>query len=258
MKTESTSAQVKRGKRHRTAPPQPTLSSTVSALLAVLVAGLFVQTFVLQSYRIPSASMVPTMQIGDFVLVTKTTAEAVAGAGLWSRVEHRILPFTKVHRGDLVVFHFPPDPRRELVKRIVALPGERLRLHGGRVYLGGQPLPEEYVLFTPSQPEVFRDEFPNLREADPDVDPRWWRTLRRLGVHGELVVPPGCYFVLGDNRNNSEDSRYWGFVPQTALVGRPLLVYFAAPNGADAPAGGPVERLRWLAGWVRGRVGVLH
>ena len=236
---------------------QPSLLDTVSALLRVLVIGMFALTFLIQPFRIPSGSMENTLLIGDWVLVSKTTfgPRAVGGVDGW--IEHHLLPPTPVRRGDLAVFHFPPDPAHDLVKRVVALPGERLRLHDGHVFIDGQPLPETYALYTPAPPEVFRDEFPNLREADPNVDPHWWLALRRsLTADGELTVPANAYFVLGDNRNNSEDSRYWGFVPRAMIIGRPLLVYFAVPNGADAPDGGPVARLRWVLAWVHQRVGV--
>ena len=231
---------------------------TLPALLRVLVVGIFLTTFLLQPFRIPSASMVPTLQIGDFVLVSKTGA-APEPDGLWGALERRLLPRTELRRGDLVVFYFPPDPTHDLVKRVVALPGERLQMRGGRVFINGQALRESYAMYTPEPPEVFRDEFPNLREADPNVNPRWWLTLRHsLGGDGELTVPPNSYFVLGDNRNHSEDSRYWGFVPQAKIIGRPLLIYFAVPDGADAPEGGPAARLAWLGRWVRERVGVPH
>ena len=230
----------------------------ITALSLVLVIGLYLQTFLLQTYRIPSASMENTLQVGDFVLVSKTGVGAGGGTSFWGRLQSRLLPPAKLRRGDLVVFHFPPDPSRQLVKRVVALPGEHLRLHEGRVYVQGQPLAEPYALYTPSQPEVFRDEFPNLREAEPGVDPRWWRSLRRLERNGEITVPPGQYFVLGDNRNNSEDSRYWGFVPQGLVIGRPVLVYFSVPNGANVPGEGPLERLRWLRGWIGQRAGILR
>ena len=235
----------------------PSPLQTLGALLRVLVIGMFLLTFVIQPFRIPSGSMEPTLQIGDCVLVSKTDFEPRAGAGVWAWVERHLLPPTAVRRGDLVVFHFPPNPSHDLVKRVVALPGERLRLRDGRVFIDEQPLAEGYALYKPAQPEVFRDEFPNLREADPNVDPHWWLALRRtLTQDGELTVPPGAYFVLGDNRNNSEDSRYWGFVPRPMLVGRPLLVYFAVPNGADAPEGGPLARMQWVLAWARQRFGV--
>lgn len=238
--------------------PPPTLLTTISALLRVLVVGLFFLTFLAQPFRIPSGSMEPTLQIGDFVLVSKTDfgSGAARAASFWGRLEARLLPPVEVVRGDLVVFHFPPDPAEHLVKRVIGMPGERLRLHDGRVFINDRPLPEAYTLYTPAEPDAFRDEFPNMREADPSIDPHWWLTLRQLSLSGEVTVPPGEYFVLGDNRNNSEDSRYWGFVPRPMMVGRPILVYFSVPNGADAPQGGPVERLRWLFGWVRKRAGV--
>lgn len=222
-----------------------------------MVVGLFFLTFLAQPFRIPSGSMEPTLDIGDFVLVSKTGfGPRAPSSGVWGRIENALLPPAGVHRGDLVVFHFPPNPSEHLVKRVIGLPGERVRLHGGRVFVNGQPLAEGYAMYTPAEPDAFRDEFPNMREADPSIDPHWWLDLRQLSVTGEVTVPRGEYFVLGDNRNNSEDSRYWGFVPRDMIVGRPMLVYFAIPNGADAPPGGPIDRLRWLAGWVRKRVGV--
>ena len=239
-------------------PPPPHSLATLAALLRVLVVGMFLLTFGAQPFRIPSGSMEPTLQIGDFVLVSKTAFGPRAAHGAWSLVERRLLPPAAVRRGDLVVFHFPPNPTRHLVKRVVALPGERIHLQDGRVFLNGKPLAEDYALYTPAQPDVFRDEFPNLHEADPNIDPHWWLTLRRLAADGELLVPADAVFVLGDNRNNSEDSRYWGFVPRAAIVGRPFLVYFSVPNGADTPEGSVFARVQWLFAWVRQRVGVLR
>ncbi len=240
-------------------PVGPGLLGTVSAVLRVVVIGMFLVTFALQTYRIPSASMVPTLEIGDFVLVSKFAVAAETRAGLWDRLEKRILAPAPIRRGSLLVFHFPPEPSRLLVKRVVGMPGDRLHMRNGRVFLNNVPLEEPYAIYTPGRPDVYRDEFPNLHETDPNVDPAWWLELRRtLREDGNLLIPPGRYFVLGDNRNNSEDSRYWGFVSQASVVGRPVLVYWAVPNGADAPEGGPLERLRWVAGWVRGRVRVLR
>lgn len=237
-------------------PPSRNLLATTSALLEVLIIGMFITTFLLQPFRIPSASMVPTLQVGDFVLVSKTSAEPVRN-DWWGAIERRILPPSAIRRGDLIVFYFPPNPTRDLVKRVIALPGERLQMRGGHVYINGQKLEEPYALYTPEPPEVYRDEFPNLREADPNVDPHWWLTLRHsLRPDGELTVPPDHFFVLGDNRNHSEDSRYWGFVPQASLIGRPSLIYFAVPNGADTPDGGPASRLKWVLHWARQRIGV--
>jgi len=190
------------------------------ALLEILVAALFVAGFIVQPFRIPSPSMQPTLMVGDFLLGNK---QAFAPPGLLDK----ILPPTTIHRGDLVLFHYPVDPNIHLVKRVIALPGDRLHLRDGLVYLNGNPLPEPYAAYAPAPPDTFRDDFPSLRSADPNVDPRWWIQLRHTIVNGEIAVPPDHYFVMGDNRNNSEDSRYWGFVSRDAIVGRPLLVYFS-------------------------------
>jgi signal peptidase I len=100
-------------------------------------------------------------------------------------------------------------------------------LRGGRVYINGQPLSEPYAIYRPSGTDSYRDNFPRLQSADPDVNSRWWIQMHKLVDDGELIIPAGDYFVLGDNRNDSEDSRYWGFVPRDAVVGQPLVIYFS-------------------------------
>ncbi|HEX4650753.1 MAG TPA: signal peptidase I, partial [Granulicella sp.] len=127
----------------------------------------------------------------------------------------------------VIVFHYPIDPSMHLIKRIIGLPGDHLRLRNGRVFIDGQPLLEPYTLYQPGPADNFRDNFPRLQNPDPDVSSNWWIEMKQLVNRGELTVPPGQYFVLGDNRNDSEDSRYWGFVPASAIVGRPLLIYFS-------------------------------
>lgn len=196
----------------------------VQAMLEILVIALFVATFLAQPFRIPSESMQPTLLVGDFLIGNK---QSFAPSGLLDKV----LPPAAIHRGDLVIFHYPVDPTRDLVKRVIALPGDRLRLRDGLVYLNEQPLVEPYAVHTPAPPDSFRDDFPSLRRADPNADPRWWAELRRSIVREEITVPAGEYFVMGDNRNDSEDSRYWGFVPRDAIVARPLVVYFSLARG---------------------------
>ncbi|MGH7118193.1 MAG: signal peptidase I [Acetobacteraceae bacterium] len=203
--------------------------ATVRSLLEFLVVALFALTFILQPFRIPSVSMVPTLRVGDFLMVDKQAFEPEGHLG-W------LLPPSTFHRGDLVVFHYPVEPAMHLVKRVVALPGDRIHLQDGHVWINGAPLSEPYAFYSPSGTDDFRDNFPSLREADPNLDPQWWMELRRSVVNGELTVPPGKLFVLGDNRNDSEDSRYWGFVPEGDVVGRPFIVYFSlAPEEESAP-----------------------
>lgn len=211
--------------------------SPVKSLLEIFVCALFVVTFIVQPSRIPSASMLPALRVGDFLLIDM---QSYALRGAFSR----LLPPTEIRRGDLVVFHYPVDASLDLVKRVVGVPGDRLRLRGGHVLLNGRPLKEPYAWYTPTAPNEFRDEFPSLLEADPNADLRWWIDLRKTVVEGDVIVPAGEYFVLGDNRNDSEDSRYWGFVPRGAIIGRPLLVYFTLPMAEDMSGMSPLQRLR--------------
>jgi len=205
------------------APPPATqrhsLLQAFQSLVYVIVVALFIITFTVQPFRIPSESMEPTLLVGDFLLVDKQM-----GLEVPPRV---FAPAGVVHRGDLIVFHYPVNPALHLVKRVVGLPGDRLRLRDGRVSIDDRPLAEPYAVFRPAGPDPYRDEFPRLTTADPGVDTRWWIQMRTLVAHGELTVPPDSYFVLGDNRNDSEDSRYWGFVPSAAIVGKPFLIYFS-------------------------------
>jgi signal peptidase I len=210
----------------------------VAAFCEILIFALFFITFIAQPFRIPSESMTPTLQVGDFLLGDK---QAFAPAG---RLD-KILPPTTVHRGDIVIFRFPPDPARDLVKRVIGVPGDRIHLRDGKVFLNGSPLTEPYAAYNFTFPDNFRDDFPALRRTDPNVNPAWWAELRRTAVNHEIIVPPNHYFVLGDNRNNSEDSRYWGYVPRQEIVARPLFVYFSASSGG-APVK-PQDFLKHLA-----------
>ena len=224
--------------RHHLAAERDGLLGTLKSVLEIVVFAIFIVTFIVQPFRIPSGSMEPTLRVGDFLLCDK---QSYARAG---RLDRLVLPPARVERGDLVVFHYPVDPQLHLVKRVVGLPGDRIRMRGGRVLVNGNLLQEPYAFYSPSRPNGFRDEFPSLLEADPNVDLRWWIRLRGSVVDRDVIVPLDSYFVLGDNRNDSEDSRYWGFVPRTAIVGRPLLVYFTIPAAEDIQGRSVGQRLR--------------
>lgn len=190
----------------------------IQSLLYIIIVAIFIITFTVQPFRIPSESMEPTLMVGDFLLVSKLEFPAK---------DNTALPYTPIRRGDVVVFHYPIDPSIHLVKRVIGMPGDHLRLRDGHVFIDGRALQEPYAVYRSSPPDNFRDNFPRLQTPDPDVTSNWWIQMRSLVNRGELTVPPRSYFVLGDNRNDSEDSRYWGFVPASAIVGRPLLVYFS-------------------------------
>ena len=203
------------------AHPKAGVIPALQSLFQLIVIAIFIITFCVQPFRIPSESMESTLLVGDFLLVDKqvTSPNPDNSASL--------LPSTAIRRGDIIVFHDPVDTTLHLIKRVIGLPGDHLRLHAGQVFINGHPLTEPYAVYRPGPPDNFRDNFPRLQSADPEIDSRWWIRMRSLIDNGELIIPTGNYFVMGDNRNDSEDSRYWGFVPREAIVGKPLLIYFS-------------------------------
>jgi len=225
------------------------------SLTTVVVVALFILTFIVQPFRIPSESMEHTLLVGDFLLVNKTS---YAPTGIWSWV----LPYHRIRRGDIVVFHFPPDPKLHVVKRVIGLPGDHVHLENSQVWVNGVAIPEPYVTYEPSFADDFRDNFPTQLYSDPGVSPQWWMEMRRDVQSGDLVVPEGHYFVLGDNRNFSSDSRYWGFVTQDHIVGRPFLIYSSlrepsntdvaeAPDDRLGQKSSPLDRFETFARWDR-------
>ncbi|HTX42083.1 MAG TPA: signal peptidase I [Acidobacteriaceae bacterium] len=233
----------------------PNVLDLIRSLFSALVAAIFVLTFIVQPFRIPSESMEHTLLVGDFLLVNKIV---YAPPGPWSW----LLPYRSVHRGDVIVFHYPLNPPEHVVKRVIALPGDAVHLQDGLAWVNGVSVPEPYVVFEPAYPDSFRDDFPTQRYTDPGVDPRWWQQMQNDVREGDLYVPPGMYFVLGDNRNFSRDSRYWGFVPHEDLVGRPFIIYFSLrePSQTDLAQDADdrlgqktdlLDRIRNFARWDR-------
>ena len=208
----------------------PTVPEALASLMRTVVVALFLLTFVLQPFLIPSESMERTLLVGDFLLVNK---QIFAPSGSPHGLERWIMPYREVRRGDIVVFHHPDPPY--LVKRVVAVPGDHIRIEDGRVSVNGVVLDEPYAAFEPAAPNMFRDNFPATVYTDPNIDPTWWRQLQSLTRNGELVIPQGQYFMLGDNRNHSKDSRFWGFVPRQSIIARPLVIYFSVrrPSTTD-------------------------
>lgn len=185
------------------------------------VAGLvyfFVSTTLVQAYVVPTGSMDGTLKIGDHILVDRATY-ATPG---WGR---HLLPYREVQRGDIVAFRYPEDVEQTYVKRVIGVPGDRIRLENKQVIRNGSHLREPYAQFIDSSRDVYRDDFP--ARAGIFTTPRGRDMLARHVVNGEVVVPAGMLFMMGDNRDNSADSRYWGFVPRENVVGRPLVVYWS-------------------------------
>jgi signal peptidase I len=216
--------------------------ATIQSIAGTVVIAIFVVTFVVQAFTIPSGSMEHTLLIGDYLLVDKF---CYGDSGLWNRV----LPYRKIRRSDIVVFYYPINPAQHFVKRVVGVPGDRVRLINKRVYVNGQPLDEPYVQYIASDRQPYRDDFPRTDIPARDTNARWWLEMRKLVEDHQLIIPEGHYFVLGDNRDNSEDSRFWGFVPRQNIIGRPLLIYWSAAdlNNDLPPAPNLGDRLYHLA-----------
>ena len=202
-------------KRDRT----PSLRERVDPLVAAVVFALFARTFLFQGFAVPSRSMEKNVLTGDRLLVNKFLYAPFAAVGA------RLLPARPVRRGDVVVFRFPHDPARDFIKRVVGLPGETITIRDRTVFVNDTPLDEPYVFH--SDDRIWPD--------DPSI-PEEKRRRDQLPV---TRVPEGAYFVMGDNRDDSSDSRDWGPVPEANLVGRALLVYWSLPPDEG------ITRTRW-------------
>ena len=181
-----------------------------SIVIAVILA-LFIRTFIVQAFKIPTGSMEPNLLIGDQLLVNRFVfAPTVSGA------ERTLLPMTGIRRGDIIVFKYPENPERDFIKRVIGLPGETIELKDHRILVNGAPVDEPYAHYLPrpegsGQHEVTSD----------DVRDRY----------GPVTVPPDALFVMGDNRDNSADSRYWGFLPKANVKGKALMIYWSFDGG---------------------------
>lgn len=202
----------------------------IQSLLSIIVIVLFVITFIAQAFQIPSESMEKTLLIGDYLLVDKVHF-GQGGISSW------LMPYDPIKRGDIVVFHYPLDPSQHYVKRVIGLPGDHILLRNKTVFVNDVPLEESYAVHVNGDRDLYRDNFPAERDMSGQVETQWHAQMQRYLVNGELVVPQGEYFVMGDNRDHSADSRYWGFVPRGNIVGRPLVIYLSVRNRQDDAAG---------------------
>jgi signal peptidase I len=204
-----------------------TLSEYLESLLVTVLLALFATTFILQAFKIPSPSMESTLLVGDHLLVNKFI---FGGHGAWYE---KILPYRPLERGDIIVFKYPFQDHTHYVKRVIGLPGDHLKLVDQRVFVNGKLLNEPYVVHDPNagyDPLTYN--FPSLggqlySAGGPPEYAQWSREVKKYVQGDEIVVPPDKYFAMGDNRDHSADSRYWGFVDRDAIMGRPFLIYWS-------------------------------
>ena len=197
-----------------------------SLVIAVILA-LFIRTFVVQAFKIPTGSMEQNLLIGDHLLVNKFVFGPTVSA-----VERLLLPMKDIVRGDVLVFKYPEDPERDFIKRVIGLPGDQIEVRYKRVFVNGQRLDEPYVFYLEEPPPLPLD----MARVDSDAsngDPREF--------YGPVTVPPNHYFAMGDNRDNSQDSRYWGFLPRDYVKGRALVIYWSY----DGDVGNILTGTRW-------------
>jgi len=213
-----------------------TLREYFESLVITVILALFGTTFIVQAFKIPTPSMEDNLLVGDHLLVNKF---AFGSKGF---VLDGLMPFRDIHRGDVIVFRFPKDLTKHYVKRAIGLPGDRLKVVDKQVLVNGEPLNETYKIHKSapgSYADAFRDSFPpkphpnttyRYSGGNGDENPYWYEEFTK---DGELVVPEGHYFAMGDNRDNSSDSRYWGFVPRDLIVGKALIIYWSYETDSD-------------------------
>jgi signal peptidase I len=202
---------------------KPVARGSVAEWSMTILIYLFATTTLVQAYVIPTGSMEGNLRVGDHMLVDKLTyAKPLPGA-------RHLLPYRDIERGDIVAFTYPEDTHQTFVKRVIGLPGDRIHMENQQVYRNGSRLIEPYTQHIAAGPDTYRDDFPTQPEML--TTPKGRDMFAHHISHGDVVVPPDTLFVLGDNRDNSLDSRYWGFVPRDYVVGKPVVVYWSY----DAP-----------------------
>jgi signal peptidase I len=213
-------------------PQEKQRESTVeflASLASVLVTGLFIITFIVQAFEIPSSSMENTLLIGDHVFVNRVQFSPPSP---WVGP---LVPYRAIHHGDIVVFLSPAEPGLYVVKRVMGIPGDRIHLRNGAVYRNAEKLDESYVIRSVGDDVPYRDNFPAVppEYSNASPTPEWQVSMRQYVQGDDIVVPPESYFMMGDNRDVSYDSRFWGFVPRENVIGRPMFIYWSFETPPD-------------------------
>jgi len=200
-----------------------TVREYFESIVVAVILALFVRTFVFQAFKIPTGSMKPNLLVGDHLLVNKFIFAPTA-----SWIERAVLPMRPIDRGDVIVFKFPEEPDRDFIKRVIGLPGDVLQLTNQTIHINGLPLVEPYAhyLFPPAA---------DGQAASFD--------LRRQ--YGPVTVPADHYFMMGDNRDDSQDSRYWGFLPASYVKGRALFIYWSFDTPDEGSPATSFLGVRW-------------
>jgi signal peptidase I len=211
----------KRSRRRRR--PRSPFRETVELVVMALLLALFLRTFVVQAFRIPTGSMEDTLLVGDFLLVDKITYGPRIDIGIAAL---RLPGLRRPRTGDIVVFRYPVDPTKDFIKRLVAGPGQTVLIEDRKVYVDGELFPDP----------------PGSKHIDPRVLPS---SYSNRDNYGPVTVPDGQFFFMGDNRENSKDSREWGFVPEENIKGRALIIYLSWNSDPTIPWFNLFGKIRW-------------
>lgn len=214
--------------------PQEEVRHWIADWTVTILLLLFGTTTLLQAFVVPTGSMTNTVLIGDHMIVDKL-AYAPGGA-----ISKYLLPYEDVHRGDIIVFKYPVDPSQPYVKRVIGVPGDHIRFQNKVLYLNGQRIEEPYRRLEPNQLSDYLNNFPQMT-PDIMIDARARQMLSEHVVGNELVVPEGSYFAMGDNRDNSADSRFWGFVPRENIIGKPVIIFWSYDAPTEQLVGGTLN-----------------
>lgn len=191
--------------KSETAPKKSKLRENIEAIIIAVILALFIRTFIIQAFKIPSGSMIPTLQIGDHILVNKF----IYGVRV-PFLNYTVIPVEEPKRGDIIVFEYPVETDKDFIKRVVGIPGDVVQVKNKKVFVNNEPLNHD--------PGVY---------SDPHVIPG---QINPRDNFGPVTVPKGKYFVMGDNRDNSYDSRFWGFVDESDVLGKALIIYWSWDN----------------------------
>ncbi|MBI5043217.1 MAG: signal peptidase I [Nitrospirae bacterium] len=190
----------------------------IEAIAIAILLALVIRTFIIQAFKIPSGSMIPTLDIGDHILVSKF----IYGIRI-PYTDIKLLDFKKPNRGDIIVFIYPEDEKKDFIKRVIGVPGDKIEIKNKEVYVNGEKFTENYI--------VHHDPLTKPKEYEPRDNT------------GSIIVPPDSLFVMGDNRDQSYDSRYWGFVKMSKVKGRAFIIYWSW-DGKDT----------WVRWWRIGKI----
>lgn len=207
--------------------PKGIVRDYFETIVICVIFVIFARAFVFQQSKIPTGSMIPTLLIGDYIMVNKFIYAPTSGGMGW--LERGLLPVREIRRGDIIVFKYPEEPEKDYIKRVIGLPGEFIEIRNKTVYINGIPLEEPYKIH---ETDLSPDSWTRIKEGEAVLSAapparRSWSYQQRDFDFAQMLIPEGHYFCMGDNRDNSKDSRAWGTVPRENIKGKAFIIWWS-------------------------------